>query len=122
MIGQSEPSTLSAIPMIYLVERRLEISRATADKKMAEAELARLGETREQILLNARTREAEQAQSQAAARAQEAEQAKTQTRQLAQELADLKAKQTERGLVLNFLFTPLIMSYPMLSCGYDMPA
>lgn len=25
-------------------------------------------------------------------------------------------------VVLTFLFTPLIMSYPMLSCGYDMPA
>jgi len=80
--------------LTYLVERRIEIARATADKKMAEAKLARLGETREQILLNARTRDAQHAQS-------EAEQAKAQARQLAQELADLKAKQTERGLVLT---------------------
>ena len=87
--------------LTYLVERRIEIAQATADKKLAEAELARLSDAREQILLEARTREAEQAQYQAAVRAREAEQARDQARQLAQELAELKAKQTERGLVLT---------------------
>ncbi len=78
----------------YLTERKVEIARATAEQKMAEAEVQDLGKEREQVLLNTRAREASQAR-------QEAQQATTRATQLEQELSELKAKETERGLVLT---------------------
>lgn len=94
--------------LAYVTERKIDLARTTAQSKMAEVEMQQLGEERERVRLDARTREAERARQQAAAYGREAEQAKLQAqeasdraRQLEQELADLKAKQTERGLVLT---------------------
>jgi outer membrane protein OmpA-like peptidoglycan-associated protein len=94
--------------LAYVTERKIDLARTTAQSKVAEVEMQQLGEERERVRLDARTREAERARQQAAARGWEAEQARLQaqeaadrTRQLEQELADLKARQTERGLVLT---------------------
>ena len=75
-------------------ERELKAARADADRARAAAE-ARARDA------EAKAREAEQARTQAeqARRAAEAEQAKTAA--LTKELADLKAQQTNRGLVLT---------------------
>src|SRR5262245_4735997 len=75
-------------------ERELKAARTEADQARASAE-ARARDA------EAKAREAEQARAQAeqARRAAEAEQAKTAA--LAKELADLKAQQTNRGLVLT---------------------
>jgi outer membrane protein OmpA-like peptidoglycan-associated protein len=75
-------------------ERELKAARADADQARAAAE-ARARDA------EAKAREAEQARTQAeqARRAAEAEQAKTAA--LTKELADLKAQQTNRGLVLT---------------------
>ena len=75
-------------------ERELKAARADAEQARASAE-ARARDA------EAKAREAEQARAQAeqARRAAEAEQAKTAA--LAKELADLKAQQTNRGLVLT---------------------
>lgn len=91
-----------------LASQRVEIAKAVAEKKVAEAQIQQATEERDQILLDARTREAQRAQSEAA-RAQQQAQAATsqaqaatsQVQQLQQELAALQAKQTDRGLVLT---------------------
>ena len=80
--------------LVYLTEKRVEIARAAAQRRAAEAEAQRLNDEREQVVIEARTHEAEHAR-------QEAEQAAARAKQLEQELADLKAKQTEHGLVLT---------------------
>ncbi|MGE0681968.1 MAG: OmpA family protein [Candidatus Binatia bacterium] len=94
--------------LAYLTEKKVDIARATAAQKTAEAEARRLNDEREQVVIDARTREAEHAQGEARARALAAEQARREAQeataratQLEQELAALKAKQTERGLVLT---------------------
>jgi len=94
--------------LAYMTERKVDLARTTTQSKIAEVEMQQLGEERERVRLEARTREAERAQQQAAARGREAEQARLQAqeaadraRQLEHELADLKARQTERGLVLT---------------------
>ena len=74
--------------------REAERARAIALAEAAEAERAKreAGERRQ---------EAEQARKEAEAKAREAEQARTEMEQLSRELSDLKAKQTERGIVLT---------------------
>jgi OmpA-OmpF porin, OOP family len=73
--------------LAYVTERKVEIARARAQQKLAEAEMQRLNESRKNVIISARTREADEN----AAR----------VRQLEQQLAELQARQTERGLVLT---------------------
>jgi OmpA-OmpF porin, OOP family len=80
--------------LAYVAERRVEIARAAADQKLAEAEVQKLGEERERVLLESRSREARQAQ-------QQAEVATARATRLEQELKALQAKETERGLELT---------------------
>jgi outer membrane protein OmpA-like peptidoglycan-associated protein len=94
--------------MAAVARRRVEVARAAADKKRAEEEVAQLGAERERVLLEARTREAQRAQEEAERAQRQADQAHqqvhsvtAQNQQLAQELAALKAKETNRGLVVT---------------------
>ncbi|MGE0824590.1 MAG: OmpA family protein [Candidatus Binatia bacterium] len=94
--------------LAYVTEQQLEIARATAEKKVAEAAIEQLGAEREKVLLEARTREATIAQraaanarTQAELEAARAAEQSARAQQLEQELTALKAKQTERGLVLT---------------------
>jgi outer membrane protein OmpA-like peptidoglycan-associated protein len=103
--------------LAYVTTQRVEIAKAVAEHKAAEKNMQQLGSEREQVLITARTREAEraqqaamQAQQQAALAQQTAEQARQQAqdesaraRQLEQELSALQAQvqQTERGTVLT---------------------
>jgi len=84
-----------------LASQRVDIARAAAEKQVAEAQIQQATEDRDQVLLNARTREAQRAQQQAQVATSQAQAATSQVQQLQQELAALKAKQTERGLVLT---------------------
>ena len=84
-----------------LASQRVEIARAAAEKQVAEAQIQQGTEDRDQVLLDARTREAQRAQQQAQVATSQAQAATSQVQQLQQELAALKAKQTERGLVLT---------------------
>jgi len=87
--------------LAYLANQKVETARAAAQKKMAEAEAQRLGEERDRVVLDARTRQAQQAQEQAALAQQQALSAEARARQLALELSEFKARETERGLVLT---------------------
>lgn len=73
--------------LAYVSERRIDIARANTEQKLAEADIEKLGEERDQLLLQSRTREAQQATAHAT--------------QLERELAALKAQQTDRRLVLT---------------------
>lgn len=70
----------------YLTERRVDIARAKAQEALASQQVNELARQREQVVLQARTQE---------------------TQQLEKELQDLKARQTDRGMVVtlgNILF------------------
>jgi OOP family OmpA-OmpF porin len=91
-----------------LATQRVEIARAVAEKKVAEAQMQQATEERDQVLLDARTRAAQRSQLEAARATQQAQAATaqaqaatSQVQQLQQELAALQAKQTDRGLVLT---------------------
>jgi outer membrane protein OmpA-like peptidoglycan-associated protein len=91
-----------------LASQRVEIAKAAAEKKVAEAQIQQATEERDRVLLDARTREAQRAQGEATRAQQQAQTATSQAQaatsqvqQLQQELAALQAKQTDRGLVLT---------------------
>jgi outer membrane protein OmpA-like peptidoglycan-associated protein len=94
--GSKEVSHLA-----YVTEQQVAIARATAEKKLAEADIERHSAEREKVLLEARTRDATRAEREAVEARTLAEQEAARARQLEQELATLKAKETERGLVLT---------------------
>jgi outer membrane protein OmpA-like peptidoglycan-associated protein len=82
---------------------RLLASAESAEKEKANREAAMKAREAEQARMKAeaRAREAEQARMQAEAKAREAERAKAEVDELLSQLSDLKAKQTERGIVLT---------------------
>jgi len=92
----------------YLTTQRVEIAKTVTEKKLAEGSIQQANQQRGQVLLDARTREAQGAQHEAERSKQQAQTATaqaqvatTQAQQLQQELAALQAKQTDRGLVLT---------------------
>jgi outer membrane protein OmpA-like peptidoglycan-associated protein len=78
----------------YVAKRRVDIARATAQKETAQQKVDVLGEQRNAVVLDARTREAENAKARA-------ESAELTADALAAELAELQAKQTDRGVVIT---------------------
>jgi outer membrane protein OmpA-like peptidoglycan-associated protein len=94
-----------------LAEKKTLTAVAVAEGKMAEKDLAALNLEKANTLLLKRDREARLAQKQAGAEARraqeatkaalEAQKAKAETEQFIRELSDLRAKQTDRGVVLT---------------------
>jgi len=87
--------------LAYLTEQKAGIAVAVAQQKAAEDEAQRLSAQREDIRVNARTREADLAHAQAKSATDQAIAATARSRALEQELAALKASDTERGLVMT---------------------
>lgn len=87
--------------LAYLTEQKAGIAVAVARQKAAEDEAQRLRAQRENIRVDARTREVDQARMQADMAADRAVAATSRAQALEQELAVLKAKETERGLVMT---------------------
>jgi outer membrane protein OmpA-like peptidoglycan-associated protein len=101
--------------LAYIAKQKIATAQEVAKQKQAEADVANAGRQRDEIRLQARTAEANQArsaadqakaqadaarlQAEAATSAARDEQAKNAA--LQQQLADLQAKQTERGLVIT---------------------
>lgn len=73
--------------LAYVAEKRVEIARAASEQKKAETKTSELDANRDQVLVQARTAEATAANARA--------------RQLESELEQMKAKETERGLVVT---------------------
>jgi outer membrane protein OmpA-like peptidoglycan-associated protein len=80
--------------LAYLAQRHAEAGEARVHAARAREEVARAQDDRNRILLAARSREAQNAQNQAAS-------ANAQLAQTQQQLADLQAKQTDRGVVVT---------------------
>jgi outer membrane protein OmpA-like peptidoglycan-associated protein len=80
-------------------EAAMRAQEAERARVQAEARALEAVQAREQA--EAKAREAERARMEAAARAEEAEKAKAEVDELLGQLSDLKAKQTERGIVLT---------------------
>lgn len=80
--------------LAYLATRHAQAGEARISEARARQEVAKAQEDREHILLEAREHETRQAQAQTAA-------AQSQLADTQQELKDLKAKQTNRGMVMT---------------------
>jgi outer membrane protein OmpA-like peptidoglycan-associated protein len=80
--------------LAYLAQRHAEAGIARVETAHAQAQLARAQDQRSRILLESRAEEADRARAQA-------NEARSQLAQTQQELADLKAKQTDRGMVVT---------------------
>lgn len=101
--------------LAYLAKQKIALTREVAKQKSAEADVANAGKERDQIRLDQRTNEANQAnlnadrskQAAQVAQAQTleaqrlAQEAQLRTAQLEAQLADLAAKKTERGMVIT---------------------
>ena len=108
--------------LAYLAKQKIATAQEVGKQKAAEAEVAGAGKQRDQVRLDARTQEADQAklkaeeaQRQAAAAQAQAQSAQAQTQNaeaatreaqaraaaLQAQLSDLAAKQTERGMVIT---------------------
>lgn len=101
--------------LAYLARQKIALTQEVAKQKAAEAEVASAGKEREQLRLDQRTNEANQAQMQAeqsrlaeqvaqgkTAEAQrKTQEAQAHAAQLEAQLADLAAKKTERGIVIT---------------------
>jgi outer membrane protein OmpA-like peptidoglycan-associated protein len=85
----------------YLAKRHAEAGEARAAEAHSRQEIARANEERDQIILQARNREASNAQASAEAAKNQAAAAQAQLANTQQQLADLQAKQTDRGVVVT---------------------
>lgn len=92
----------------YLATRRAEIGEARLSERRARDDIAQGEAERNRVLLEARTAEAKRAEERAAAARSEvarqqsaAESAEAEADAIRQQLADLKAQQSERGMVLS---------------------
>jgi outer membrane protein OmpA-like peptidoglycan-associated protein len=101
--------------LAYLAKQRIATAVEVAKQKSAEADVAKAGQERDRVRLQARTQEADnakaaamaaQAQAEAATAAArnaqaQAQDAQAQSAALAAQLADLQAQKTERGIIIT---------------------
>lgn len=101
--------------LAYLAKQKIALTQEVAKQKSAEADIANAGKERDQVRLDQRTNEANQAkmiaeqsklqtqvaQGQAAEAQRNAQDAQARAAQLEAQLADLSAKKTERGMVIT---------------------
>jgi len=86
----------------YLAGKRIELARSLAQEKAMEEELDELRDKRQEVMLQTRSFEAEQARKEALEAQRETEQAREEIQRLRQKMQNLKAEQTERGIQLTF--------------------
>lgn len=101
--------------LAYLAKQKIALTQEVAKQKSAEAEIASSGKVRDQMRLDQRTNEANQAkmnaeqselaaqvaQGQTAEAHRKAQEAQAHAAQLEAQLADLAAKKTDRGMVIT---------------------
>jgi outer membrane protein OmpA-like peptidoglycan-associated protein len=85
----------------YLAKRHAEAGEARVAEAHSRQEVARAEDDRNKILMDSRSREAMNAQSQADAAKNQTAAAQAQLANAQQQLADLQAKQTDRGVVVT---------------------
>jgi outer membrane protein OmpA-like peptidoglycan-associated protein len=87
--------------LAYLATRHAQAGEARIAEARARQEVARAQQDRDKILLAARERETQNAQTQTAVAQSQTAAAQSDLARAKQELADLQAKQTDRGMVLT---------------------
>jgi outer membrane protein OmpA-like peptidoglycan-associated protein len=87
--------------LAYLARRHAEAGEARVLEARSRQEVARAQEDRNKILVDSRTREAQNAQAQAESSKSQAQAAQAQLASAQQQLADLQAKKTDRGVVVT---------------------
>ncbi len=94
--------------LAYLTQQRIEIAKAAGDLGAFQAQIEELGKQRDASRLEAREQETDVARAEAAENRADAETARSvaasaidRARELEQRIAELKAEQTERGLVMS---------------------
>lgn len=113
LAAQKQESAKEVDRLAYLAKQQIAVTRETAKQKSSEAEVADAGRQRDQIRLDQRTQETDQAKRSAQIAQDDAARAERDTReaqmrnaeleaQLAAQLADLAAVKTERGLIITF--------------------
>lgn len=119
--AQNAESDVERMHYAYLTERKVEIAQSLAAQRAAENQVEQLRAEQQDMLLQMRTKEADQArleaqQAQEQVRAyrseqqqqklttaqSEAEQARTELQELQQQMQDMQAQQTQRGILLTF--------------------
>jgi outer membrane protein OmpA-like peptidoglycan-associated protein len=85
----------------YLAQRHAEAGEARVSEAHSRQEIASAQEERNKVILDSRTREAQNAQAQAERARSDAAAAQQQLASAQQQLADLQAKQTNRGVVVT---------------------
>lgn len=113
--SSDKDSTAKVDKLAYLAKQKIAVAQEVAKQRSAEASVASAGKERDQIRLDQRTNEADQATARAEHARQVMQQARGQTAEAQQEtqdalarnaqleaqLADLAAKKTERGIVIT---------------------
>jgi outer membrane protein OmpA-like peptidoglycan-associated protein len=97
-----------AAHLAYLADRKVDTAKAQAETSFAEEQRAKLGEKRETVRLDARTREADAAKVETEIAETALAAAAQQTAEMQRQIDELQAKPTDRGLVLTLgdvLFT-----------------
>jgi outer membrane protein OmpA-like peptidoglycan-associated protein len=87
--------------LAYLAKRHAEAGEARVSEAHSRQEVARAQDDRNKIIMEARNRDANNAQAQAEAAKNAAAAAQAQLANAQQQLADLQAKQTDRGVVVT---------------------
>jgi outer membrane protein OmpA-like peptidoglycan-associated protein len=85
----------------YLARRHAEAGEARVSEAHSRQEVARAQDDRNKILMESRTREAQNAQAQAESARSQAAATQAQLANAQQQLADLQARQTDRGVVVT---------------------
>jgi len=99
-LQQKQPPTV-VDHYAYLAKRHAQAGEARAAEAHSRQEIARANQERDQIILQARNRDAANAQASAEAAKNQAAAAQAQLASAQQQLADLQAKQTDRGVVVT---------------------
>jgi outer membrane protein OmpA-like peptidoglycan-associated protein len=100
--AQNADSETQQVHYAYLATKRVELARSLAQEKAAEEELDKLRDKREEVLLQTRSFEAEEARKEALEARWETEQARDEIQRLREKMENLKAEQTENGIQLTF--------------------
>jgi outer membrane protein OmpA-like peptidoglycan-associated protein len=87
--------------LAYLARQRVAIAEETGNQKAAERTVSNADAARDKVRLAARTNEADRAQQSARVAQAQAADAQTRNRQLEAQISELKAKKTDRGLVIT---------------------
>jgi outer membrane protein OmpA-like peptidoglycan-associated protein len=87
--------------LAYLARRHADTGEVRVLEARSRQEVARAQEDRNKILMEARSREAQNAQAQAESSKSQAQAAQAQLASAQQQLADLQAKKTDRGVVVT---------------------